>query len=160
LEYCQIGSEIEINVNLKGRMWRYQEKDFSNNELVCNSLKIIKNNKIDNWIKYKNRVFNLKRSYNNNNLFLELVDLKDGLIIPLCVNHSFPKKELNRDHIFLWDIVDNELIKILEKKGILINQGFIGSKEGYSGYVCKVLILELFGTNEFLFDESLLPINE
>jgi len=152
LEFCKIGSEIIIDVKLKGRIWNYEQKQYSDNELVCKSLEILKNTRIDKWIKYEDKIYNLRRYYRDNNLLIELVDIKENKCINLCVNHSFPNKELNKDHILLWNIVDDELIKLLENRGIITKQGFLRSKDGYSGYICKVLILDLFNESEFLFD--------
>ncbi|SHF77310.1 hypothetical protein SAMN05444483_102333 [Salegentibacter echinorum] len=152
LRFCKIGSEIAIDVKLKGSMWKYGQKQYSANELICKSLEIVKNTRIDNWIRYKEGIYNLRKYYRDNNLLIELVNTSNHKSLILCINHSFPNKELNKDHILLWDIVDDELIRLLENKGIITKQRFLRSKDGYSGYICKVLVLDLFSDNEFLFD--------
>jgi hypothetical protein len=150
LKYCKLGTEVEVNVRLKGRNWNFKNKEYSVNELTCNSLKIIRNTKFDDFIYHNGNEYVPIKSYADGNLILNLKSTSDQTEMILSINLSFPDKRINENHIFLWDQTDDELIEQLYQKGIL-EKGFWKKVDIFGGYVCKVLILDLFKENNILY---------
>jgi len=153
LKYCKIGSEIEMNATLKGRKWEFKNKEYSVNELECNSLKIIRNTKFEDYIYHNREKYGLKKDYVDDNLLISLININDESEYLLSINISFPDKKLNTDHIFLWDQTDDEIIEQLQQKGVL-TKGSWGKKDIFGGYISKILILDLFKNGDVLYPEN------
>lgn len=151
LKFCKLGSIVEINVSLKGRMWNFNDKQYSVNELLGNSLKIIRNTILNDFVRYKGCIYNLEKKYEDNQLIFNLVNIENDSKYILSVNHVFPDKSINKDHVMIMDTVDIELLNCLENMGILTIDTYIKSINGVSGIICKILVLDLFTNGELLF---------
>ena len=78
LKYCKLGTEIEVSVRLKGRMWNFQNKEYSVNELNCSSLKIIRNTKFEDYIYHNGEKYLPKKSYKDGELTFTLLNPDDN----------------------------------------------------------------------------------
>lgn len=154
LENCNLGSVVEFDVCLKGRTWQFKHKDYSVNDLVCNSLKIIKNTVFNSLIYFNDKIYNVQKKWENEQLILYLINIEDKSKQKLTVEHIFPDKSKNKELVLINDIVDKELLRHLEKIGVLS----IGTRkkgvDGVSGTICRILILELFEDRELLFSKT------
>lgn len=141
LKHCRIGTEVIVGVNLKGNVWMYKNETYSANEFHCKTLKIIRNIKINYPILYKDNSYEINHYYFNNNLQLKLVNVNSKEELILSLNHTFPNKNINKDHILFNKNIDLELLKTLEFQGILSIGSQITSNQ-LSGWICKFLILD------------------
>jgi len=153
LRFCRYGTIIEVQAKLKGRLWRYSSNYYSTNELECNSLLILKNTIFNHFIEFNNIIYNLEKIYIDEKLVISLVNIQTREKQILNLDYSFPDKNVNFDHIFVSDKFNEELLKLLEKLGVLLIKSRKTTFGGLSGIICKVLILELFENRKLLFPD-------
>jgi hypothetical protein len=147
LEFCSSNQIIKFFVELKVT----QLKNYFINDLVCYDLKIIKTlNHDKNPIIHNNSKYVLYKSNSENILMLSLYDLETENFIDISHKHEFPNRDLNKTHILYKEESGKILLELLYRKGIL-NKGLqIGTESGFNGYVCEVLVNNLFNSNNFL----------
>lgn len=154
IKYCKIGMTIQAKVILRGRKWVFKGKTYSVNEFVVTSVNIIKYSRFNSLITFKDNIYNIERIYDDTILKLSLINIKDKTKIELGGNHVFPDKRLNKNHILIPESIDLNLIYHLQNLGILIVTNKIVTLEGISGFICKILILDLFKNRKLLFSKS------
>ncbi|WP_282032668.1 DUF3127 domain-containing protein [Winogradskyella eximia] len=154
LKHCRLGSIIEVGATLKGRTWRFNNKSYSVNDLVCNSLKIIKNTIFNGLVRFDNKIYNIQKKNKNENIDLNLVNIENGSKYQLTIAHDFPNKSKNKNHVLISDKVDKELLKYLEEIGALSIKTWKQTADGVSGTICRVLILDLFENRELLYSKT------
>lgn len=154
LKFCKLGTVVEASVALKGRMWTFKNKEYSVNELVCSSLKIVKNTILKDFVRFKGNIYNIQRRYDDDQLVFNLVSIENNSQYILSINHVFPDKSINKDHVLIMDTVDKELLNHLEELGILSIGTWKQTAEGVSGIICKILVLDLFEYGELLFTKA------
>ena len=163
LKFCKEGSIINVKGKLRGRIWKYKNNTYSVNELVCGSLEILKNTIIRDFIWYKGSYHNLQMYILENKLFLNLVNIKNREILKLNNNnHRFPENSVNKTHILMSENIDKNLIETLEVLGVIKIITWTKTISDISGFICKVLVLDLFKNNGFLFseEEELIKLNQ
>jgi len=154
LENCNLGSVVEFGVSLKGRTWQFKHKDYFVNDLVCNSLKIIKNTVFNSLVYFNDKIYNIQKKWKNEQLILYLINIEDNSKQKLTAEHIFPDKSKNKEHVLINDQVDKELLSHLEKIGVLSIGTWKKTADGLSGTICRILILELFENREVLFSKT------
>ena len=152
LEFYNYNQMVRFSLILKVRTWIKDKKTYYSNDLLCNDLKIIKTLNYDKEpITYCGSKYVLSKN-SGNNLTLSLYNIESNNF--LKINHNYESNHIDfcKTHIFFKEELGTDLLELLYCKGIL-RKGFHCRTQNNNGYLCEVLVLNLFNSNGFL------PIN-
>lgn len=151
LKYCKSGQSIKFYVKLKVRSWQKDNRTFYANELICYDLKILKTlNYSKEYIEYKGVKYVLKKNSSEDILTIGIFNIATFEYIDLSHKHKFEDPKYNKTYILYKEELGTELLELLYHKKILNKGFFISDKNGMSGYVCEVLVLHFFNSNQYL----------
>lgn len=136
---CFIGLEVELEVKIKGRMWKYKGNINSVNELTCLKLKhILVENKVCE-ILYNDLNYNLIEYNYKETIMLKLVRAENNVEINLTAVCDFTNNSEKLNHILFPNCSNQDIFKLLHELKIIQHVYDIHQSGAASGYVCKLL---------------------
>jgi len=140
LKNVYVGSEVELDIKLKGRTWRENEILNSINELSCLKLNFVREEKILSHIFIGNVPYFVKKYYFNEHLMLKLINGRRPPEIDFSAVCDFMHEKESVNHILYSKSHDKKILDILISNQILEHMYDIKQSVAASGYVCKLLI--------------------
>jgi hypothetical protein len=139
LQDCVVGSEVELDIKVKGRMWKYKGEINSVNELTCLKLKHRIVEKKVSEIFYKNSNYDLIEYFYKETIMLKLIGKENKEEIHITAVCDFMHNSENLNHILFHNHSNEDIFKLLQEQKIIEHVYDIHQSGAASGYVCKLL---------------------
>ena len=139
LKDCIVGSEVELDIKVRGRMWKYKGEINSVNELTCLKLKHCIVEKKVSEIFYKNSNYDLIEYFYKETIMLKLIGREHKEEILLTAVCDFTHNYEKLSYILFSNYSNDDIFKLLQEQKIIEHKYNIHQSGAASGYVCKLL---------------------